>query len=301
MFLLGMGLASVAFGLLLADFTKFKLIQVVQGAAVVTLLLNLVAIWRQEKLRPVKNKNIYKTEATFIPIMRLFLRSQGGRSLLLAVFFGTLGLSMQDILLEPYGGEILGLSVAATTNLTAIWVVGALGGLFISSRSLKRKTGGPIKSIVFALFVAIGGLCSVIMSDPMNLTSLYYFGSFLIGLGTGLFAVSTLIIAMTIPISKGTGRGLVLGSWGAAQATAAGLGIGLGGILNDISKSIVGSEGYNLIVSSNPAFSYLVVYHLEIFLLFLTLAFLGPLSQYLSSLKLDSKGLGKFGLSEMPT
>ena len=204
-------------------------------------------------------------------------------------------------MLEPYGGEILGLSVAATTNLTAIWVAGALGGLFISSRSLKRKTGGPIKSIVFALFVAIGGFCSVIMSDPMNLTSLYYFGSFLIGLGTGLFAVSTLIIAMTIPISKGTGRGLVLGSWGAAQATAAGLGIGLGGILNDISKSIVGSEGFNLIVSSNPAFSYLVVYHLEIFLLFLTLAFLGPLSQYLSSLKLDSKGLGKFGLSEMPT
>ena len=158
-----------------------------------------------------------------------------------------------------------------------------------------------MRSIVFALFIAIGGLCLVIMSDPMNLASLYSSGSFLIGLGTGLFAVSTLIIAMTIPISKGTGRGLVLGSWGAAQATAAGLGIGLGGILNDISKSMVGSEGLNLIASSNPAFSYLVVYHLEIFLLFLTLAFLGPLSQYLSSLKLDRKKLGKFGFSEMPT
>ena len=80
-----------------------------------------------------------------MPIMRLFLSSQGGRGLLLVVFFGTLGLSMQDILLEPYGGEILGLSVAATTNLTAIWVVGALGGLFIASRSLKRKTGGPVR------------------------------------------------------------------------------------------------------------------------------------------------------------
>ena len=79
------------------------------------------------------------------------------------------------------------------------------------------------------------------------------------------------------------------------------MGIGLGGILNDISKSIVGSEGLNLIASSNPAFSYLVVYHLEIFLLFLTLVFLGPLSQYLSSLKLDSEKLGKFGFSEMPT
>ena len=126
MFLLGMGLAALAFGLLLADFTKFKLIQVVQGAAVVTLVLNLVAIWRQEKLIPVEKKNIYKTEAAFIPIMGLFLKSQGGRGLLLVVFFGTLGLSMQDILLEPYGGEILGLSVAATTNLTAVWVFGAL-------------------------------------------------------------------------------------------------------------------------------------------------------------------------------
>ena len=69
MFLLGMGLAALTFGLLLADFTKFKLIQVVQGAAVVTLLLNLVAIWRQEKLIPLEKKNIYKTEAAFIPIM----------------------------------------------------------------------------------------------------------------------------------------------------------------------------------------------------------------------------------------
>ena len=92
--------------------------------------------------------------AGFIPIMGLFLKSQGGRGLLLVVFFGTLGLSMQDILLEPYGGEILGLSVAATTNLTAVWVLGALFGLFLASRSLKRKKGGPIKSIVFALFTA---------------------------------------------------------------------------------------------------------------------------------------------------
>ena len=127
--------------------------------------------------------------AGFIPIMGLFLKSQGGRGLLLVVFFGTLGLSMQDILLEPYGGEILGLSVAATTNLTAVWVFGALFGLFLASRSLKRKKGGPIKSIVFALFTAIGGLCFVIMSDPMNLASLYFFGSFLIGLGLSLIHI----------------------------------------------------------------------------------------------------------------
>jgi BCD family chlorophyll transporter-like MFS transporter len=219
---------------------------------------------------------------------------------LLVVFFGTLALSMQDILLEPYGGEILNLSVSATTNLTALWVFGALLGLVIASKLLKEKKRGPIKSIVLALLVAIVGFCCVIMSDPMNIVLLYFIGSMLIGLGTGLFAVSTLIIAMTIPISKRAGRGLVLGSWGAAQATAAGLGIGLGGILNDLTKVLI-SGGDLAITSQNPAFSYLVVYHLEILLLFFTLVLLGPLSQYLSSLKHDDKDSVSFGFSEMPT
>jgi BCD family chlorophyll transporter-like MFS transporter len=105
---------------------------------------------------------------------------------------------------------------------------------------------------------------------------------------------------MTIPISKRAGRGLVLGSWGAAQATAAGLGIGLGGILNDLTNVLI-SGGDIAIASQNPAFSYLVVYHLEILLLFFTLVLLGPLSQYLSSLKHDGKDSESFGFSEMPT
>jgi BCD family chlorophyll transporter-like MFS transporter len=41
--------------------------------------------------------------------------------LLVVVFLGTMAFNMQDVLLEPYGGEILGLSVSATTLLTATW------------------------------------------------------------------------------------------------------------------------------------------------------------------------------------
>ena len=298
MFLVGMGLAALTFGFLLYDFTKLKLIQVVQGAAVVTLLLNIMALWKQEKLVPTLEKDFNKKEEPFLPVFNSFVKTGGG-SLLLVVFFGTLALSMQDILLEPYGGEVLNLSVSATTNLTALWVFGALIGLVIASKLLKERKRGPIKSIVIALFVAIIGFCCVIMSDPMNIVLLYFLGSTLIGLGTGLFAVSTLIIAMTIPISKRAGRGLVLGSWGAAQATAAGLGIGLGGILNDITRAVVGG-GDQTFVTQNPAFSYLVVYHLEILLLFFTLVLLGPLSQYLSSLKIEDKSTDRFGFSEMP-
>ena len=45
--------------------------------------------------------------------------------------------NMQDVLLEPYGGEILGLSVSATTLLTALWAAGALmAGFALAARWL---------------------------------------------------------------------------------------------------------------------------------------------------------------------
>ena len=65
------------------------------------------------------------------------------------------------LLLEPYGGEVLNLSVSATTNLTALWVLGALIGLVIASKLLKERKRGPIRSIIIALFVAIIGFCCV--------------------------------------------------------------------------------------------------------------------------------------------
>jgi hypothetical protein len=70
-------------------------------------------------------------------------------------------------------------------------------------------------------------------------------------------------------------------------------------ILNDITRAVLGG-GDQTFVTQNPAFSYLVVYHLEILLLFFTLVLLGPLSQYLSSLKIEDKSTDRFGLSEMP-
>ena len=52
MFLLGMGASALIIGFLLQDFTSLKLIRVVQGAAVVGLALNIIALWKQEQVRP---------------------------------------------------------------------------------------------------------------------------------------------------------------------------------------------------------------------------------------------------------
>ena len=70
-------------------------------------------------------------------------------------------------------------------------------------------------------------------------------------------------------------------------------------VINDITRAVIGG-GDLTFATQNPAFSYLVVYHLEILLLFFTLVLLGPLSQYLSSLKIEGKSTDRFGFSEMP-
>ena len=60
--------------------------------------------------------------------------------------------------------------------------------------------------------------------------------------------------------------GLALGAWGAVQASTAGLGMALGGILRDLAAQFTTSEN-----------AYSFVYSLEIVLLILTVLIMKPL------------------------
>ena len=195
--------------------------------------------------------------------------------LLLVVFLGTMAFNMQDVLLEPYGGEILGLSVSATTLLTAAWAVGALIGFALAARWLAGGTD-TYRMAGRGCLIGLAAFSAVIFAAPLDSGFLFFVGAGLIGLGGGLFAVATLTAAMTLPAEGIAGRGLALGAWGAAQATAAGLSIFIGGTLRDLVNLAAGNGmlGEALATSST---GYSVVYHTEIGLLFVTLVALGPL------------------------
>tara|TARA_B100001173_G_C15945469_1_gene528997 strand:- start:435 stop:1181 length:747 start_codon:yes stop_codon:yes gene_type:complete len=229
-----------------------------------------------------------------------FNSGRAAGQLLAVVALGTLAFSMQDVLLEPYGGEILGLSVASTTMLTASWALGALVGFFYAAIAMRRNKKPVILAAIAAGF-GIVGFSGVIFADPFGIISLFYISTTFIGFGAGLFAVSTLTIAMALPLALGAGRGLALGAWGAAQATAGGLGVALGGGLRDFVNSIAldGTLGATL-AHSNTGYSF--VYHTEIALLFLTLLAIGPLTRLAFNKKSDDQGkLTKLGLAELPS
>jgi BCD family chlorophyll transporter-like MFS transporter len=61
MLLLGMVGGALSFGAFLSDFSQIRLIQVVQGVAAATMLLNLIALWKQEARRSGLQRCLAKT------------------------------------------------------------------------------------------------------------------------------------------------------------------------------------------------------------------------------------------------
>ncbi|MEM8980285.1 MAG: PucC family protein [Pseudomonadota bacterium] len=272
MFLLGMAVSSLIVGWLLQDFSPFRLIRVVQGCALVGFVLCMIALWKQEKLVPMTKAERAVEGPTFRESFGALMAEGQAARLISVVFFGTMAFNMQDVLLEPYGGEILGMSVSSTTLLTAAWAGGALVGFSLAARWLKAGLNTYLMC-ARGLLIGLAAFAAVIFAAPLNSAPLFFVGSTLIGLGSGLFAVATLTAAMTL---SDKGRGLALGAWGGAQATAAGLSIAIGGTIRDLvnagaAKGVFGPG------MTDAATGYSVVYHIEIALIFVTLIVLGPL------------------------
>ncbi len=296
MFLVGMGVSALLIGWLLRDFESLLLVRVVQGAAIVGLLLNLIALWKQERMQPMTKAERAAPRPKFGDAWSDFIGGGQAGRLLVVVFLGTAAFTMQDVLLEPYGGEVLGLSVSSTTLLTALWASGALAGFALAA---KRLTAGAsaYRLAATGLLAGLAAFSAVIFSAPFNSPALFFVGAALIGFGGGLFAVATLTAAMSLPAEGIAGQGLALGAWGAAQATAAGVSIAIGGTLRDVINHAAtsGSLGEAL---NTPATGYSTVYHIEIALIFVTLIALGPLARHVVTSTPNQKGIG---LADFPT
>jgi BCD family chlorophyll transporter-like MFS transporter len=290
MLLVGTVTSALAFGWLLREYSHLLLIQVIQGAALVTMALNVVALWKQEPRDPELTRHD-RPRVPFAEAWRRFERRGRTRRLLVTVALGTTAFSMQDILLEPYGGEVLKLGVAQTTLLTGLLAGGTLAAFAWAARRLARGANVYRLAATGAL-VGVVAFSAVIFAGALESAGLFRVGTVLIGFGAGLFAVGSLVAVMSS--SGSDDHGMALGAWGAVQACALGGGIAAGGLLRDTVSALAvnGSLGSALSAAST---GYVFVYHLEIALLFATLVALGPLVR-VETPELD----GRIGLAEFP-
>jgi BCD family chlorophyll transporter-like MFS transporter len=264
--------SAFIFGVLLKEYSPGRLVQVIQGAALTTLVLNVIALWKQEA-RDRQRKRSPIPDPTFKESWASFSKGDAAVRRLVAVGLGTAAFTMEDVLLEPYGGEILNLSVSSTTFLTATLAIGSLFGFALASKILSRGAD-PFRMASIGALVGIPAFLAVIIAAPMQSPLLFGFGTFLIGFGGGLFGHGTL--TATMQFAPKDQVGLALGAWGAVQATAAGVAMALGGVIRDL-VVMLGSPELLGLGFAGPASGYVVVYLIELLLMIATIVVMAPL------------------------
>jgi BCD family chlorophyll transporter-like MFS transporter len=293
MLLIGMILSAFAYGALLETYSPGRLIQVIQGTAVVTIVLNGLAMWKQEARNRARGQAPQPVVRFADAWARLAVRP-GMLRLLVVIALGTAGFGMADVLLEPFGGQVLEMSVAQTTRLTVVLTLGSLVGFGLASRWLGRG-GWPMTVAAWGAAIGVPAFCVVLVSAAFASVPILIAAVLAAGFGAGLFGHGTLTATMrSAPRDQ---IGLSLGAWGAVQTTAAGVAIAIGGVIRDAMLLVPGQAA----AGAGP---YIPVFALEAGLLALALVVAWPLVRRRvdggpegASLKTTSLAAGQDGMA----
>ena len=147
----------------------------------------------------------------------------------------TLGLFLQDPILESYAADVFGMPIAATASLNAIWGMGTLTGLLLAGFLIVPRLGklatarlGCQLILVSLVLLALAGLEPHV---PVLQLVMLLFG---LAAGIGTNSALVLMLDLTLPEAAGT----FVGVWGLAQALSRALGKVLGGGLLDLARSL---------------------------------------------------------------
>jgi BCD family chlorophyll transporter-like MFS transporter len=268
MLLVGMILSALTYGALLETYTPGRLIQVIQGTAVVTIALNGLAMWQQEA-RDRRRAAAPRDETAFTTALRQLSARRGMLRLLAVIALGTAGFGMADVLLEPFGGQVLSMTVAQTTRLTVVMACGSLVGFALASRWLGRDGWQPMTVALMGAAIGIPAFGLVMASAALLTVPLLILATVMAGFGAGLFGHGTLTATMRAAPREQIG--LSLGAWGAVQTTAAGAAVAIGGVIRD--AMLLSPHA----APATPAAPYLPVFGLEALLLMLALIVAWPM------------------------
>jgi len=179
-------------------------------------------------------------------------RNPETRSFFLFIFVAIFAIFLQDNILEVFGAEVFGMSVAETTRFQPIWGGGVLVGMILMGIasavwSISKRTIVIVGCIGTALFMSVLAAASVLGLREWVLPSLMAMGLF-----TGIFNVGALSLMMEMTVPGATG--LYMGLWGTSQVMAQGMASVGSGALH---TAFIGS---GLV---QPAYAYGAIFALE--------------------------------------
>ncbi len=239
--IVGLVIGATVLGRSLGEFDPRRLQDICLAAVALAFVLAVVSVAGQERPSAATAAAAARArEAGFGDIIRTVVVGDRQIRLIFAVVFLTMvGTLAQDILLEPFGGLVLGMSVGQTTALTGFWGIGVMTAMLLSGNLLIPRLG--------ALTVLRGGLLAtmavfagVIASGAARDPGLFRGAVLVMGLGTGVAGAGllTLIISSTTAVRAG----LLLGVWGFANLLGRSFGGLMGGAVVDAIQRVAGGS-----------------------------------------------------------
>ncbi len=175
----------------------------------------------------------------------------------------TISLFMQEPVLEPFGGEVFGMSYAQTTRLNAFWGTGTLLGLsgsgFLVIPRLGKQNSAKYGCIAVACTFGL-----IVLSGLWQNANLLRGAMFLFGLASGVTTSGAISLMLDLT-ATGT-AGTFIGAWGLAQAIARGLATILGGTVLDVGRWLFPDQAtaaYGLVFGCQALGMLLAVYILN--------------------------------------
>ena len=236
-------ISSIALGTY--SFNRFVLI--FQVGALTAIALAIFALWRQEHR---SGRALQHPSGGFGESLRMIATNSQARWFGGFLFLGMFSYFMQDVLLEPFGGEVFELSAAATTRFNVYMGLGVVAGMLggglrlIPSQGKRWVIALGIVLMIFA-FISLAGSALAGISSVLPISLL------ILGLGAGFFTVGGVALMMDMTSSEHTG--LFVGAWTLIQALAKGPTAIVGGVLQSALVAFGGT----------PAQAYAGVFTLE--------------------------------------
>ncbi|MEO0689933.1 MAG: BCD family MFS transporter [Pseudomonadota bacterium] len=249
MMIAGIVISAIAVGALIKPFTPERLMQVASGLAVATILLTALATFKLERGHHVFEETAKQDDAPDFPsAIREIFAEPAARRFTIFIFVSMMAYNMQDLILEPFAGQIFGMEPGDSTQLGGMLNAGGLIGMIVAGVGGSAfQARMPVDLRVWIVGGCLGsalGLAGLAMAALVGPGWPLLANVLALGFFNGVFAVAAIGAMMGLAgAGEKTREGVRMGVWGAAQAVAFGFAGLLGAAGRDILLAILGDQG----------------------------------------------------------
>ncbi|MEM7422755.1 MAG: BCD family MFS transporter [Pseudomonadota bacterium] len=237
----GLAASGITIGQVLDPYSGERLVIVSLCIAAISITVTVLALWgverRTAQVSAPRRRTDFKAAALEV------WHDRQARAFALFVFVAMLAYNTQDLILEPFGGHIFGMTPGESTALGGKLHAGALmgmllvfvTGLVVQAQAITRifMIGGCIGSGACLIALGYGGLQGPGWPLAPNVMAL--------GFCNGIFAVSAIAMMMGLASEGRTAReGTRMGIFGSAQSLGFAIGAGFGAAALDALRASIG-------------------------------------------------------------